>query len=131
MHISNLVTIMHASLNIFHMNFNEILQRLQDTPTDPTPTVAHYRPSPVALCMSLTRFATATASRTESATATLQLQLATGPAEKYAMKICANHIMHNCTCRRGQFLASQGGRGGGEVQCGGQEGGGELLAHIN
>lgn len=78
-HISNLVTIMHASLNIFHMNFNEILQRLQDTPTDPKPTVAHYRPSPVALCMSLTRFATATASRTESATATLQscnLQLA-------------------------------------------------------
>lgn len=102
------------------MNFNEILQRLQDTPTDPTPTVAHYRPSPVALCMSLTRFATATASRTESATATLQLQLATGPAEKYAMKICANHIM--------QFLASQGG---GEVQCGGHEGEGKLLAHIN
>lgn len=39
----------------------------------------------------------------------LQLQLATGLAEKYAMKICANHIMHNCTCRRGQFLASQRG----------------------
>lgn len=86
-HISNLVTIMHASLNIFHMNFNEISQRLQDTPTVLPPTVAHYRPSPVALCMSLTRFATATAARTGSATATLQLQLPTGLAEKYAMKI--------------------------------------------
>lgn len=101
---------MHASLNIFHMNFNEILQRLQDTPTVLPPTVAHYRPSsPVALCMSLTRFATATAARTGSVTVTLTLQLATGLAEKYAMKICANHIMHNCTCRRGQFLASQRG----------------------